>query len=396
MKPHLEPVAMLLAFAVLIVACGSPAAPPEVPVEPAAPAPVPAPEVAITASISDSEALRVTARRLAGLEGDGSLEWTRHEERMAEIWAQVEDRHLQPMRTWAREQLTLADPAAPLYYPFGGPDLASALQFFPAASSYVLVGLEPPGRIPDLDGLTGGALEAELGRLRGGLENLAEAGYFVTKRMETDFVASRLEGLLPVLYVFLARAGLNPTSVEFVRLDGEGKVVPMDAATDRTATAARVQFDAGESATRSLYYFSRDLSNAGLASSPELTAFLRGLGAFNTYMKSASYLLHMEDFTAHRDFLTAHAGTVLQDDSGLPLHQLTTAAWQLRYFGTYTRTLPTYRDWFQEDLATVYRQQETTPLPFAIGYHSKIGGSCLIWAAAPETAPAARPPDHPG
>ena len=44
----------------------------------------------------------------------------------------------------------LGDPRATLFYPFGGPDLLSAAQFFPAASSYVLVGLEPPGRIPRL------------------------------------------------------------------------------------------------------------------------------------------------------------------------------------------------------------------------------------------------------
>ena len=97
-------------------------------------------------------------------------------------------------------------------------------------------------------------------------------------------------------------------------------------------------------------------------------------------MKSASYLLHMDDFTQHKDFLVAHAGTVLQDDSGIPLRDLSSEIWRLRYFGTYTRTLPTYREWFQEDLVGVFEQEGIPALPFAIGYHSKIGGSCLIWA----------------
>ena len=373
----------MLTLAVLAAACGAPQTPPATPAAPAPAAADPAPEVAIIASVDDREALRSTARRLAGLaSGEESAgEWARHVEAMDEIWARVEARHLGPMRAWAQTELALAAPEAPLYYPFGGPDLPSALQFFPAASSYVLVGLESPGRIPDLEGLAGETLEAELERLRGGLHNLAEAGYFVTKRMQTDLVASRLEGILPVLFIFLARADLTPTAVDFVDVDAEGMATPMAAATDRTATAARIRFTGGGSEPeRTLYYFSRDLSDRGIVAAPEFVAFLRGLGVFNVYMKSASYLLHKDDFQAHKDFLASRAGTVLQDDSGIPLRDLPAEDWRLRFFGTYTRTLPTYREWFQEDLKAVYKQAGIPPRPFAVGYHSKIGGSCLIWA----------------
>ena len=372
----------LLILAILTAACGSPEPAPAP--QTAAPPPAPPPDVEVTAAVHDRDALLDTALRLAGLasaEEAGEV-WGRHAELMGEIWAQVEERHLGPMRAWAETELTPANPEGPLYYPFGGPDLPSAMQFFPAASSYVLVGLESPGRIPDLEGLDDEALEAELARLRGGLENLAEAGYFVTKHMETDWVASRLEGVLPVLYIFLARAGLAPVAVEFVDLDAGGTASPLDTATQHTATAARITAEPieGEGSPREVYYFARDLSNEGLASTPNLVAFLRSLGAFSTYMKSASYLLHMDDFTAHRDFLAAHAGTVLQDDSGIPLRDLPSEDWSIRFFGTYTRTLPTYREWFQEDLKAVYEQAGIPALPFAIGYHSKIGGSCLIWA----------------
>lgn len=379
----------MVPLAILAAACGSPASPPAAPTKPVS---IVADTVdqggaPIKASVTDREALQATANLLAGLTdgndpltGAGAL----HAEQMEGIWAQVEERHLTSMRAWANDQLLLAAPAAPLYYPFSGPDLPSALQFFPTASSYVLVGLESPGKIPDLEGLTGEPLETELERLRGGLKNLAEAGYFVTKRMETDFVASRLDGVLPVLYSFLARAGFTPIAVEFIRLDRDGAVVPLETATDRSATAVRVRFEAsaqeGAETDRSLYYFSRDLSNTAFTSSPSFAAFLRGLGAFSVYMKSASYLSHMDDFTAHTDFLVAHAGAVLQDDSGIPLSALPSSDWRLRFFGTYTRTLPTYREWFQEDLKAVYGQSGISPLPFAIGYHSKIGGSCLIWA----------------
>ncbi len=374
---------LILLAALLAVACDAPAPPAATP---AASPPVtdPAPDVPVVAAAFDREALTLTARRLAGLAAaDASDAWARHAEAMDEIWARVEERHLAPMRAWAQDQLVLDAPEAPLYYPFGGPDLPSALQFFPEASSYVLIGLERPGRIPDLSGLEGAALDAELERLRGGLANLAEAGYFVTKRMESDFdAATRLEGFLPAFLIFLARAELAPVAIEFVRFAGDGQPVPLETATDRTATAARIRFTgAGESGVeRSLYYVAQDLSDAGLAAAPAFEAFLRGLGDFNVYMKSASYLLHMEGFAAHRDFLVAQAGSILQDDSGIPLAHLPSADWRLTFFGTYERTLPTYREWFQEDLAAVFRQAGIAPLPFAIGYNSKIGGSCLIWA----------------
>ena len=340
-------------------------------------------DVAIPASEVDAESLRATAGWLAGQpvgEAIANQElWARHVELMDAAWSQLEDSHLSAMRLWAEAELGLAEPTAPLIYPFSGPDLPNALQLFPDAASYVLVGLESPGKIPDLSMLDGGQLAAELARLRSGLKNLVEAGYFVTKRMETDFVASHLEGVLPVLYIFLARAGLPPTAVHYIRLGDGGAVEPLTTATEKTATAVQVDFEAGGE-PRSLYYFSQDLSNPGLAGAPAFRAFLERQGAFNVYMKSASYLLHMEEFTAFKELLLERAGAFLQDDSGIPLRDFFPGDWDRRFYGTYTQTLPTYREWYQDDLRAVFERDDVGPLSFAIGYHSRIGGSCLIRA----------------
>ena len=361
-----------------LIACGPASREEPTLAAPPAPAP-PAAAVEIPASSTDPDALRTAALRLAGLAPGGEEadpEWTRHGSLMDATWEALEKRHLGAMRSWAEAELGLAEPAAPLFYPFSGPDLPSALQFFPEAASYVLVGLEPSGSIPELDAVAGDAFAVELERLHGGLENLVEAGYFVTKKMERDFSAPRLEGVLPMLYIFLARAGMTPQAVHFIRLDAEGRAEPLATATDRTATAVRI--DLGEA--RELYYFSQDLSNQGLAAAPAFAAFLRRLGTFNVYMKSASYLLHMDDFTAIEELLLSHAGTVLQDDSGIPLRDLSPEVWERRLFGTYTQTLPTYREWFQDDLREAYEHADASPLPFAVGYNSRIGGSCLIRA----------------
>jgi hypothetical protein len=289
------------------------------------------------------------------------------------------------MRSWAQAELDVGEPTAPLFYPFGGPDVLSALQFFPEASSYVLVGLEPPGKIPDLEGLEGPSLDAELTRLRDGLDNLVTEGYFVTTQMERDFAPAepRLDGFLPVLYLFLARADFSPVAVRYLALDDNGEVHHPEMVRDDDARAVRIDFvvDGEEdgASVRSVYYFSQDLSDAGLAAAPGFGAWLRQLG-FNAYMKSASYLLHMPEFVDCRELLLAEARTILQDDSGVPLRSFDRQRFDVRFFGTYTETLPTYRQWFQVDLRTAFAAQEREPLPFAIGYNRRITGSGLIWA----------------
>jgi outer membrane protein assembly factor BamB len=141
---------------------------------------------------------------------------------------------------------------------------------------------------------------------------------------------------------------------------------------------------------RRLYYFAQDLSDEGLGAAPEFRRLLGRQDGFNVYLKSASYLLHTPEFATLRELLLGSGRTILQDDSGIPLRDFDRERFDLRFFGTYEQTLPAYRQWFQEELRAIYAAGGVEPLGFAIGYHSQIGGSCLIWA---ERRP--DPPDWP-
>lgn len=401
--PHRWRLPGALAVASAMLAC-EPASQ-EPPVAAAPPPPVVV-ETEYPASATDADAVRALARSLAGLRlGEAGSDrvaepWAAHSEQLSATWGELESRHLGKMREWAAAELPLADPEAALFYPFGGPDLPSALQFFPQARTVVLIGLEPVGRIPELgtvvgeapsgeapsgesqsgESLSDEALAGELARLRNGLENLVEAGYFVTKKMERDWAAAHLEGTLPVLLMLLPRLGWAPRSVELVALESDGAVAPLEVATASTGKAVRIEAEA-EGQSRTLFYFSQDLSDEGLAAAPAFEAFLGGLGRFNVFMKSASYLLHMENFGALKALLLEGAGSILQDDSGVPFRDLKAApGWSYSLFGNYTDTLPTYREWAQDDLRTAYATTETEALPFAIAYNSRIGGSCFLWA----------------
>src|SRR5260221_7262158 len=111
-----------------------------------------------------------------------------------------------------------------MFYMFSGPDILYAQAFFPNASTYVLAGLEPVGPVPDVRHLSPGALSAGLGNLRKSLNSVLSFSFFITKDMKTDLLQTQLGGTLPILYVFLARAGCKIDQVELVWLDKAGTV----------------------------------------------------------------------------------------------------------------------------------------------------------------------------
>lgn len=366
----------LVLVAMVLLGCSPPASNSE---EPAAPE---TPQVAPIgpAAVNDSTALNATARLLAGLEAPDA-----HTAAMNAIWQELDEKHLDPMRAWRGEVLDpLAGKASPLagtpvFYPFGGPNLLNAHTFFPDAPVYVLVGLEPPGPIPVLDGLAGTELTAELERLEGSFGNLVRAGYFVRTQMDNQLVkAEVLEGLLPMMTIFAARTGHQLNEITFIDLADDGIAQPAPEARSGKGGSVRLRLVSEEGDEKLFYYFSQDLSDSGLEARPGFLAFIRGLGRFRTTMKSAEYLLQMDGFQVLRDFLAQESVAVLQDDSGLPLSAMANEPMQLHFFGTYTETLPSYGQWFQQDLADAFAATEQPPLPFNIGYHVDIGGSALI------------------
>lgn len=356
-----------------LVSCSPPAAEP----------PPPPPEKpAGAAALEDVGVLRDTARRLAGLEREGT--WTAHADAMDEIWRRMEESHLRGMREWQASTLSplVDEPDNVVFYPFGGPNFLDAYVFFPDAPTYVLVGLEPPGPIPDAGALSEEQLQAVGERLAGSFRNLLKAGYFVTTQMGKDLVeAESFEGFLPMLYIFLARTGHRPVAVHYVVLDEEGHARESAEATPGEGGAVRVDFVAeeGEGEVRSLYYFSQDLSDEGLAGRGAFLSFLRAHAPLNTLMKSAEYLLHMEGFRTLHDFLLAESHLILQDDSGLPNRSLVASGMDVRYFGRYAGVIAAYAPYLQEDLKEAYAAG-APPLGFHVGYDVELPGGCLILA----------------
>ena len=133
---------------------------------------------------------------------------------------------------------------------------------------------------------------------------------------------ARSTARLPVLYVFLARSGKTIRASRRSRSTTRGRSYFANENPGPNAVrGARIMFAGTDGVEKTLYYFSTDLSNSGVKASGFLK-FCSTLAPGNSLLKSASYLLHSGNFTTVRDYILANSATIIQDDSGVPLHLL--------------------------------------------------------------------------
>jgi hypothetical protein len=303
--------------------------------------------------------------------------WAEHATEFDSAWRDLEKRQLSKIRDWSGTFLGDAASAAdPVFYFYSGPDALYALTFFPNAANYILCGLEPVGAIPDVAKLPRGALAPALQTLRKALNSALSFSFFITKEMKSDLNNAQLSGTLPVLYVFLARAGCKIDSVELVGLDKTGAM-----GAEKPATrGVKICFFGPSGHRQTLFYFASDLSNEGMKTSPAVTRFCESFGQGRSLLKAASYLMHLESFSMSRDFLLAHSKLIVTDDSGIPFRAFDTKRWTLRLFGAYRGPIDLFKKHAQPDLAALYTSSQPAPLGFSFGYQWHPASSTLILA----------------
>ena len=321
--------------------------------------------------------------------------WQRHARFFDNAFGQLEQRQLSKIRAWSDNHL--AAPKPTMFYMFSGPDFLYANAFYPKATTYVLSALEPVGQVPDLTRLPRGALGAALYNVEHSLGSILSFSFFITKQMKTDLRAGQISGTLPILYVFLARSGKTIKGVTPISLDPEGQVKTGNEGGPNAPRGARITFAGSDGAEKTLYYFSTDLSNAGIRSSGFLK-FCSTLAPGNSLIKSASYLLHSGNFTTVRDYILANSATIIQDDSGVPLQYYSAKQWRFFPFGRYLGPIGEFPGRFQQSYADLFRRAE--PLNFGIGYRWRTNESNLLLsvktAEGPvETTSSAEPPVPP-
>ena len=367
---------------------------------------------AAPARAAETVTVNDTARFLAGMAPSAGSPltpltqdpaWQHHAKFFNAAFAQLEQRQLSKIRTWA--DTNLAAPKPTMFYMFSGPDFLYADAFYGKASTYVLSALEPVGSVPDLTRLSRGGIGAALYDIERSMGSILSFSFFITKMMKVDLRAGELNGTLPILYVFLARSGKTIRDVSPIALDDKGAAYFANENPGKNATrGVRIVFAGQDGAEKTLYYFSTDLSNSG-ARSAGFLKFCQTLAPGNSLIKSASYLLHSGNFSTVRDFLLANSATIIQDDSGIPLAYYSPKKWRFFPFGRYAGPISEFPGKYQEQYAELFGRAQ--PMDFGIGYRWRAHESNLLLSvrlpsdetgtvettsAAPAEAPPPKPP----
>lgn len=307
-----------------------------------------------------------------------------------------------------------------LFYPFSGPDFLHVHLLFPGCRSVVMIGLEPPGTLPEMARVLEHHPEKFFQKMTAALTHILTLSFFRTKSMKEDLFGKdvpEINGTLTLILFMMSRADYRIENIERVQLDANGHIVPWtgaapdfpeigkaDAKSPRQ-TAGRHRkprkphifkpFEGlrytyrtpGETQTRTLTYFSCNLADGpyrtidGITLRLDLQRFLKSLSISATYLKAASYLMHESGFSWIRNFILEHSPVILQDDSGIPLRFFDEKKWTLTLYGFYDVPIDIFLKYKQEDLARRYADRKSVkPLPFGIGYKVYPGRSNLQMA----------------
>ena len=295
--------------------------------------------------------------------------WQGHAAFFEKEFSKLNLRQLQKLHAWQETYVPeLLQPIPVAFYMFSGPDFLYVDQFFPRASVYILCGKESMG--PPPDPLRIANLAGALGNLENAMKSSLETTYFITKDMKIDLLQQNLNGVLPILYVFIARADKSIKNVAFGSLNGSGAF--QESAPGKkggSISGVRINYTDNQSgSSQTLYYFTADISDGGIKTTPGFLKFCQRLGPGSSFLKSSSYLMFEDGFATIRNFILEHSNRVVQDDSGIPLAYFDPNKWSLRLFGTYLGPIELFKQHFQPKLQELFARSNPPPLEFGFGY----------------------------
>lgn len=300
--------------------------------------------------------------------------WQEFKASMDTNWNKMYRDRLMKMETWQSETFSpLLNDTLPVFYPFSGPDFLHAHYLYPQANEYILAALEPIIEVPPLDTLPAAERDEFLDSLGHSLRDIFNKSYFITTHMKKDL--KQIKGVLPAIYFFIERSGHELLEQQFITLDTAGleKEVKIKQLHWQKTPGVKIILRHRETGRiKTLYYFNISISDWGLKERPEFVKFIRQRSPFNTFVKSASYLMHTPPFKMIEELILTNTESLFQDDTGIPYRDFKKRLdvnWQL--YGEYTKPVKDFGDdKFQSDLDSLYKSsKDKKVIPFSLGYH---------------------------
>lgn len=321
--------------------------------------------------------------------------WKEHRAKLDEMWKRADTDFVGGMRGFGESTLKQdTGSELPVFYPFGGPDSLTAVEFFPHAPYYVLVALEPTGTLPRASQLQKKDLPLYFGAIRQSLSSVLGRSFFVTREMDKEFRGQLADGLMLPILSLLVRTDHQILGLRNLRINEEGRVVdwPADNAegTKYKNRGIEIAIQGKNSPPQTLYYFSVNLDDKHLQGNTGFQAYVKSLGSVKTMLKATSYMTHHPEFSAIRNDILAQSEAVVQDDSGIPYKFFDPTMWQVHLFGDYEKPYGSFRWLEQPNLRAAYHSPGVEQLPFRIGYGFHRAPSNLLLARRLTTAAQAK------
>ncbi|WP_341971627.1 hypothetical protein [Roseateles sp. PN1] len=308
-------------------------------------------------------------------------------------WEALKKGQLAEMRKFSQAKLAAEQTACKtLFYPFGGPDVLNALTLFPSCQHYILFGLEPVGTLPNLSNKPAAEVKQFVKAMNQSQEYLLRRNFFVTQYMSKDFRSKKLDGVIPLISVTLARLGYELKGIEYKSLDGTPffEYRTRDAAIDPKADPNAAPASAAEAKPRkrvpravlfsfslpgsnkvqTLFYANFDASDEGLKRRPYFPRYMEKHAPTATLLKAASYLMHGPEFSNMTALVLSKSPVIVQDDTGLPYRTLLDAGYRVELFGNYSKPIGLFNYRAQPELAKAYAALPArSTLPFMWSYN---------------------------
>ncbi len=317
-----------------------------------------------------------------------TLAWNKHVAFIDSSWKRLEKKRLQAMKNWGRKEFEQPNSEAKtVFYPFSGPDYLTANAFFPNADTYIMLGLETVGKLPDLQSFKNGDAADYEQDFKKSLSDIFSKSYFITQTMIRDFQAQKVNGLLPVLSFFIKKTGNDILDIKYLvryKQDSIGVVSYDYKNTEHKPFGVKISF-LQEAKQKTAYYFKYDVRNDFFNDTTVFFKFInKNTSNCITYIKSASYLLHANFMANMRKLILKNSVAIVQDDTGLPYKYFEEGKkFTVKLYGQYVQPVKDFPYLkLQKELIQAFKRDSATikQLPFHLGYHWQSNKDVIMFA----------------
>jgi hypothetical protein len=217
--------------------------------------------------------------------------------------------------------------------------------------------------------------------------------------MEKGIKNNSYNGISSLLMVFLVKCNYIIVDTKNIAINDQSILVGWehsDAAIDWKKPPAsqripgiEITFMKETGKTQVVRYFNINVSDDNLKTrNTNFIPYIEKTINYATMLKSASYLLHYDNYTKIRSTIIKNSNFIVQDDSGIPLRYLNNNEWNISTHGVYNQPISLFSNRKQSNLKQAFNDS-TGVLPFSYGYNYKPGESNLLIARKITSAPQA-------